>query len=100
MADASASLSRAADVAGLFEGKDQLLTARSSYPRQTEQAKTLSQPRERSNLNQQKECHRSPSSEKDAAKTRASWMLGWVTSQLWICPRSAVCSPMASGSMA
>lgn len=100
LADASASPSRAADVAGLFEEKDQLLTAHSSYPRQTEQAKTLSQPRERSNLNQQKDCRRSPFSQKEAAKTRVSWMLGWVISQLWICPRLALCSLMAPGTTA
>lgn len=58
---------------------------------QTEQTKPMSQLRERSNVTQQKDSHRSLSSWKEAAKTRASWTLGWVTTQLQICPRSAAC---------
>lgn len=52
----------AAKVAELFKEKDQLLTACGSHLMQKEQAKHMSQPRERSNLNQQKHHHRSLSS--------------------------------------
>lgn len=62
LSDISASSSRTAKVAGLFKVKDQLLTACSSHPMQAEQSKPMSQLRERSNLTQQKDSHRSLSS--------------------------------------
>lgn len=59
LSDASASPSRAANVAALFKEKDHLLTACGLKPMQTEQAKPVSQLRQKSNLSQQKDYHRS-----------------------------------------
>lgn len=75
LSDVSASPSKTDNVAGLFKVKDQLLTACSSHPLQTEQTKPMSQLRERSNVTQQLP-------QITFLLERGSWTLGWVTTQL------------------